>query len=60
MNNRGVGRPLDSLFVMKTYDFVAGLHNCLEFDLPTPIVFISGYAKTENVFYCLSIIRNIN
>ena len=23
--------------------------------LPTPLVFISGYANTENVFYCLSI-----
>ena len=21
--------------------------------LPTPLVFISGYANTENVFYCL-------
>ena len=23
--------------------------------LPTPLVFISGYANTENVFYCLII-----
>ena len=23
--------------------------------LPTPLVFISGYANTENVFYCLNI-----
>ena len=25
--------------------------------LPTPLVFISGYANTENVFYCLNIAR---
>ena len=24
--------------------------------LPTPLVFISGYANTENVFYCLNIV----
>ena len=24
--------------------------------LPTPLVFISGYANTENVFYCLIIV----
>ena len=23
--------------------------------LPTPLVFISGYANTQNVFYCLNI-----
>ena len=23
--------------------------------LPTPLVFISGYANTENVFYCLNV-----
>ena len=34
VNNRGVGRPLDSLFVMKTHDFVSGLHNCREFSQP--------------------------
>ena len=38
--------------VMQTLDFVSGLHNCLEFSQP-PLVFISGYANTENVFYCL-------
>ena len=25
--------------------------------LPTPLVFISGYANTENVFYCLNTIK---
>ena len=39
---------------MQTLDFVSGLHNCLEFILPTPLVFISSYAKTENFFYCLN------
>ena len=36
-------------------DYVSGLHNFLEFRLPTPLVFISGYASTENVFYCLNV-----
>ena len=27
--------------------------------LPTPLVFISGYANTENVFYCLNIIEDL-
>ena len=35
---------------MQTLDFVSGLHNCLA----TPLVVISGYANTENVFYCLN------
>ena len=26
-------------------------------NLPTPLVFISGYANTENVFYCLNSVR---
>ena len=40
--------------------FVSGLHNCLEFSQP-PLVFISGYANTENAFYCLNnIIKAIN
>ena len=34
INKRGVGRHLDSLFVMKTHDFVSGLHNCREFSQP--------------------------
>ena len=38
---------------MQTLDFVSGLHNLLSRILPTPLVFISGYANTENVFYCL-------
>ena len=25
--------------------------------LPTPLVFISGYANMENVFYCLNVLR---
>ena len=41
MNTWGVGRILDS------YDFVLGF--------PTHLVFISGSANTENVFYCLMI-----
>ena len=24
--------------------------------LPTPLMFISGYANTENVFYCLIVV----
>ena len=39
--------------VMQTLDFLSGLHD-LSRILPTPLVFISGYAHTENVFYCLS------
>ena len=35
-------------------DFVSCLHNCREFS-QTSLVFISGYANTENVFYCLII-----
>ena len=38
---------------MQTLDFVSGLHNCLEFS-QTFLVFISGYANTENVFYRLN------
>ena len=38
---------------MQTLYFVSGLHNCLEFS--QPVLFISGYANTENVFYCLII-----
>ena len=26
--------------------------------LPTPLMFISGYANTENIFYCLNIYRS--
>ena len=41
------------LIVMQTRDEVKGLHNCLE--VPQPgLVFKSGYANTENVFYCLN------
>ena len=39
---------------MQTLDFVPGLHNCLEFILPTSLLFISSYAKKENFFYCLN------
>ena len=39
--------------VLQTLDFVSGVHNCLESVLPAPLVFLSGYANTENVFYCL-------
>ena len=52
---------------MQILDFVSGLHNCLEFS-ESPLVFISGkshnrtimalvsgYANTENVFYCLTV-----
>ena len=35
-------------------DLVSCLHNCREFS-QTSLVFISGYANTENVFYCLII-----
>ena len=28
--------------------------------LPAPLVFISGYANTENVFYCLNSIQPSN
>ena len=37
---------------MQTWDEVEGLHNCLEFS--QPLVFTSGYANTENVFYRLN------
>ena len=39
---------------MQTLDFVSGLHTCLEFSQPLS-GFISGYANTEKVFYCLNI-----
>ena len=42
---------------MQTLDFVSGLHKCLEFS--QPLVFMSGYANTENVFYCLNICPNV-
>ena len=42
MNTRGVGRILDS------YANPPLSRVCI-----TPLVFISGYANTENVFYCL-------
>ena len=35
-------------------DFVSCLHNCREFS-QTSLEFISGYANTENVFYCIII-----
>ena len=35
-------------------DFVSCLHNCREFS-QTSLVFMSGYANTENVFYCIII-----
>ena len=34
---------------MQTLDFVSGLHNYLE-----SLVFVSGYANKENVFYNLN------
>ena len=40
--------------VIQTLDFISGLHK-LSRILQTPLVFISGYANTENVFYCLNI-----
>ena len=42
------------LTVIQTLDFVSGLHKLSQI-LQTPLVFISGYANTENVFYCLNI-----
>ena len=42
INTRRVGRILDS--------YANPRHRIL----PTPLVFISGYANTENVFYCLN------
>ena len=38
---------------MQTLDFVSGLRNYLEFSQPR-LVFLSGYANTENLFYCLT------
>ena len=35
------------------------LHNCLEFSQPRPLMFISGYANTENVFYCLNTVLGV-
>ena len=40
---------------MQTLDFLTVLHIYLSQILPTPLVFISGYANTENVFHCLNI-----
>ena len=37
---------------MQTLDFVSGLHKIMSRILL--LVFISGYANTENVFYCLN------
>ena len=52
--------PLRPINLVKTYldscantNFLSGLHNCLEFCQTYPLLFISGYANTENVFYCL-------
>ena len=28
--------------------------------LPTPLMFISGFANTKNVFYCLIAVRNVH
>ena len=46
--------------VMQTRDEVEGLHNCLEFSQPLSCFNISGYANTENVFYCLILICVLN
>ena len=48
---RGVGRILDGYANPQLRLGFAWLSRIL----PTPLVFISGYANTENVFYCLSI-----
>ena len=42
INTRGVGRILDSYANPRRI-------------LPTPLVFISGYANMKNVFYCLNV-----
>ena len=40
--------------VTQTLDFVCGLHNCPEF-FRHPLVFITGHANTEDVFYCFNV-----
>ena len=51
INTRGVGRILDGYANPRLRLRFAKLSRIL----PTPLVFISGYANTENVFYCLNI-----
>ena len=50
INTRGVGRILDSYANPRLRLGFAQLSRILQ----TPLVFISGYANTENVFYCLN------
>ena len=50
INTRGVGKVST---VMQTLHFVSGFAH-LSRILPTPLVFISGYANTENILYCLN------
>ena len=49
INTRGVGRILDSYGNPRSRGFAY-----LSRILPTPLVFISGFANTENVLYCLN------
>ena len=55
-------RSLENSQVMQTLDIVRTSQVCLTVSniLPTPLVFISGYANTENVSYSLSGYRWFN
>ena len=52
INTRGVGKFLNSYANPRLRLVFAWLYRIL----PTPLVFISGYANADNVFYCLNII----